>query len=269
MSSLNHVNRFWNRNPFFYRMRFKLLLRKTNENEFNDLYYNRYNSKKYIPKVYYTFNNSIFKNREHNLNDLEKTLVIANWLRDNTKGGPGLGKSSSETLEYMINSYYGVCSDFSQVFNNFCVINDLKTREWGINNLNFNGGGHSFNEVYINELNKWILIDVSKSIYFFDEDINVPLSAKEVFEKSRLKITKQYHCYNNKQKNDEKEIEKFFFTEDVQAFIIHKYRNRVYDWFLNRFKKLPIPIVHGLVFLIGKSYTYKLIELPTLKETDF
>lgn len=267
MSLPNHVNKFWNRNPFFYRMRFKLLLRKTHDNEFNNLNYNKYNSKKAIPEAYHTINKSIFLNVNEDLSDMEKTLSIANWLRNNLKGGPGLGKSSTETLNLMINSNYGVCSDFAQVFNNFCVINDLKTREWGINNLDFNGGGHSFNEVYITELNKWMLIDVSKSIYFFEKDKNLPLSAKEVFEKSRLKKTKQYYCFNNSYTNDEKEIEKFFFTDDVQAFIIHKYRNNVYDWFLNTFKKLPIPIVHGLVFLIGKSYTYKLIELPKLNKS--
>jgi len=267
MHIIKHKNRFWNRNPFFYKMRFKFLLRNIKNNEFDDLYYNRYNSKKSIPKLYHTYNEAIFPDGNNNLNDLQKTLAIANWLRDEVKGGPGLGKSSTETLKHMINSQYGVCSDFSQVFNNFCVINDLKTREWGINNLNFNGGGHSFNEVFISELNKWILIDVSKSIYFFDEAISKPLSTMEVFKKSRLRQTKQYHCFNEQQKNDIQEIEKFFFTEDVQAFIIHKYRNNVYDWFLDRFKKLPIPIVHGFIFLIGRSYIYKVIELPTISKS--
>lgn len=265
MQKIKHKNRFWNRNPFFYKMRFKLLLKDIKDNEYEELNYNKYNSKNSIPKLYYTYNKSIFPDGNNNLNDLQKTLTIANWLRKKIKGGPGLGKSSTETLEHMINSQYGVCSDFSQIFNNFCVINDLKVREWGINNLNFNGGGHSFNEVYINELKKWILIDVSKSTYFFDDSIEKPLSTKEVFEKSRLKLPKQYHCFNESLKDDTTEIKKYFFTEDIQAFIVDRYRNKVYDWFLDTFKKLPIPIVHGFVFLIGKSYRYKVLDLPVAK----
>jgi hypothetical protein len=49
-------------------------------------------------------------------------------------------------------------------------------------------GGTFFNEIYSKELQKWILIDVAKCIYFYNSDSR-PLSVSELIE---LKIkTKQ------------------------------------------------------------------------------
>ncbi len=45
----------------------------------------------------------------------------------------------------MINGEGGVCSDFSQIYSNFCVINDIKVKEWGLKNLSNDSsvsGGH-------------------------------------------------------------------------------------------------------------------------------
>jgi hypothetical protein len=42
-------------------------------------------------------------------------------LRNNIKGGTGLGKSSKPPLQKMINGEGGVCSDFAQVYNNFVL----------------------------------------------------------------------------------------------------------------------------------------------------
>ena len=46
---------------------------------------------------------------------------------------PGLSVPSEEALKIMLAGKGGVCSDMVQIFNNFCVINDIKVREWGAN----------------------------------------------------------------------------------------------------------------------------------------
>jgi hypothetical protein len=69
----------------------------------------------------------------------------------------------------MINGEGGV-SDFAQVYN-FCVINDLKVKEWVLKILNDNPDtleGHSFN---LQKFCKVVfLIDVAKCIYFYNSD---------------------------------------------------------------------------------------------------
>jgi hypothetical protein len=70
------------------------------------------------------------------------------WLRNHIKGGPGLGKSSNKALRKMIRGEGGVCSDMSQVYNNFCVIKRFKSKRMGLKIITDNHsilGGHSFN----------------------------------------------------------------------------------------------------------------------------
>ena len=75
----------------------------------------------------------------------------------------------------------GVCSDYAQVFINFCIINDIKVREWGIKGSSQAIiGGHSFNEFYSEELRKWILIDIYNCVFIINK------SSKELLSVSQL-----------------------------------------------------------------------------------
>jgi len=124
--------------------------------------YNLINTKAELPSIFNTVNMQMFKDTSK-MTDLEKVKYISTWLVDHIKGGPGLSLSSKKALQIMLDGKGGVCSDMAQIFNNFCLINDLKVREWGVTIIPFNTnfGGHSFNEVYIKELDKWIFVDVS------------------------------------------------------------------------------------------------------------
>jgi hypothetical protein len=205
----------------------------------------------------------IFPNSKAQLGDFEKAKKIAKWLNNNIKGGPGLGKSSEKALLKMIKGEGGVCSDFSQIFNNFCVINNVKVKEWGLKVISCNqkvSGGHSFNEIYSQEFQKWILIDVSKSIYFYHTHPKLPLSAFELFDLKKDNKTIKYFVFNKKMKPDSKRIKALYFVSESFPFVITNYCNKTYDFFLDKLFFLPVSMIHGLVFLCGKSYAFEFPE---------
>lgn len=248
------------RHPLLYKIRFSLLSKKATVNRINNFCYNTLNKTTDIPIIYFELNPFIFTNKRVVLSDLDKGIQIAVWLRNYIKGGPGLGKASASTLLKMINGEGGVCSDFSQVYNNFCVINDLKVKEWGLKIFSNDPcikGGHAFNEIYSKELQKWVLIDVSKSILFYSKDRNIPLS---VFDFIRLKKENQKICFssfNEKTVMDSKRINDLYLTSNSDPFVITNYHNKTYDYYLNKLQFLPMPFTHGFLYLTGKSYFFE------------
>lgn len=253
------LNWYLRRHPLLYKIRFRLVSKNVSWDAIENFCYNDLNKKTNIPLLFFEVNNLIFNDTKPNLNDLEKATTISIWLKKNIKGGPGLGKSSATALQKMINGEGGVCSDFSQIYSNFCVVNDIKVKEWGIKNLSNDpnvSGGHSFNEVYCKELQKWIMIDAAKSILFYDVNKEVPLSTLEYIdskkEKKEINITSIHengilencNAYN------------IFLISNSSPFVITNYDNKMYDYFLEKLDFLPESIIHGILILIGKSYTF-------------
>lgn len=248
------------RHPLLYKIRFSILSKKATFDKIESFCYNTLNKTADIPTIYFELNPLIFANIEAIGSDLDKAKLIAVWLRNFIKGGPGLGKSSDTTLRKMINGEGGVCSDFSQVYNNFCVLNNLKVKEWGLKIFSSDpsiNGGHSFNEIYSTELKKWVLIDVSKSVFFHCKDKTVPLSVFDLihFKKDKQKIS--FSSFNEKTMLDTKRITDLYITSNSAPFVITNYHNKTYDSYLNTLKFLPGPFTHGLLFLIGKSYFFE------------
>jgi hypothetical protein len=260
---IKSLNWYLRRHPLLYKIRFRLVSKSSSIDRIENICYNTINKKADIPNFYFELNDLIFPKTNTALSDLETAKEIAIWLRNNIKGGVGLGKSSETALRKMIKGEGGVCSDFSQIFNNFCVINDLKVQEWGIkivlNNLTL-GGGHSFNKVYSKELKKWILIDVDKSIYFYDKDPNLPLSIFELLDLKRENKEISFFSFNKNNAIDAKRINEIYLNSNSFPFLITNYCNKTYDYSLDKLHFIPMPIVHGLLFLIGKSYVF---EFPT------
>ncbi|WP_405569774.1 hypothetical protein [Winogradskyella sp. Asnod2-B02-A] len=243
------------RHSLLYSTRFRLLSRNSSKSEVASETYNSYNKAKDIPEYYFEVNKEVFKDVNFTT-DLEKAMHLACWLRKNIKGGSGLSLSSDLALRTMLEGKGGVCSDISQVYNNFCVINNLLVREWGITTIPFNKkyGGHATNEIFSKELNKWVLIDVSKCILFHRIDNEKPLSVLEVFQ---AKEQLRYDPFL-KEIKDDKQIKIYYFGASATPFLISKYKNKVYDKFLTKnSSKLPVFIVHFLVYLTGNSYHYK------------
>ena len=259
------LNWYLRRHPLLYKIRFRLVSRNSSLDSIESFCYNDINKKENLPKIYFNINNSIFPEEDIQLSDIEKGYKIAIWLRNNIKGGPGLGKSSGIALKKMINSEGGVCSDFSQIFNNFCVINDLKVKEWGVKILSDNQetmGGHSFNEFYSKELQKWILIDVAKSVTFYHTNEKTPLSTLEFLDLKKENKKINFSNFNDNITSYEKEITDIYLIPFSYPFLITNYCNKTYDSFLNTLDFFPESIIHGLLILAGKSYTF---EFPKIE----
>ncbi len=251
---------YLSRHSLLYKIRFKLVSKSTTFDQIEDFCYNSQNPNENIPVLYSQINNLIFPDRKLVLDDFKKGKKIAKWLAENIKGGPGLGISSELALKKMIKGEGGVCSDFSQIYNNFCVINNLKVKEWGLKIEDKNNnllGGHSFNEIYCTDLDKWILIDVSKSIYFYHKSPKLPLSVEEFYTLKNNTQTINYEVFNKKASPDHKKINDHYFGYDSYPFVITNYCNKTFDFFLGKLNFLPVSVIHGLVFLIGKGYTYQ------------
>lgn len=256
---LNKVSWFFKRHPFLYMARFRLLSKNSSTENIEEQSYNLKNEIKDIPDYFNEVNAIIFKDgRPTNDFDLVKQLSI--WLQNNIKGGPGLSEPSEEALRIMLSGKGGVCSDMAQVFNNFCVINNIQVREWGNTRAPFSKayGGHSFNEFFCKSLNKWILIDVSYSLFFYNKNKEAPLSVVELYAFFPEQSGVYFKSFNDAKTVDEKNITKNYLHQDTIAFLICNYSNMTYDVFLKRTRPyIPVFITHFFLFLIGKSYHYR------------
>ena len=246
------------RHPFLYLTRFRLLSKNSSIHDIEDYTYNIVNPKSEIPGYFHEINKTIFKDGKPGTTlELVKTLSL--WLLDNIKGGPGLSVPSDVALKVMLAGNGGVCSDMTQIFNNFCVINDIKVREWGSTRAPFNReyGGHSFNEVYISELKKWVLIDVSYCAMFYHEE-SQPLSVIELYQLLREKKIITYKSFNNSKILETANIEKNYLNPDTIPFLICNYSNKTYDAILKYSRPIiPIFMSHFVLYVFGKSYYYR------------
>lgn len=248
------------RHPLLYKIRFSLLSKKATINRINNFCYNTLNRTADIPAFYFDLNLLIFGNKKIILSDLDKAIQIAIWLRNCIKGGPGLGQASELALRKMMNGEGGVCSDFSQVYNNFCVINDLKVKEWGLkicSNDPCLKGGHAFNEIYSKELQKWILIDVYKSVLFYANHHPNPLSVIDLLYLKKEKQKIFFSSFNKRTDVNPKIINDLYLDANSVPFVITNYNNKTYDYYLNKLKFLPMPVTHGFLYLTGKSYFFE------------
>lgn len=245
------------RHPFLYRSRFKLLSKNSDIHEIETCAYNKVNDKKDIPSYFYEINDLIFLNGIP-ASDLERVILLSKWLVTHIKGGPGLSVASEDALKIMLSGKGGVCSDMAQIFNNFCVINDIQVREWGSTRAPYEKGygGHSYNEVYIKELEQWVLVDVSYGMmFYYNENL---LSVLKLYQLYRNDKTVNYSSFLNSENANEATVHRNFLNPNTVPFLIANYRNKTYDHFLNIWRPyVPVFMIHFLIFALGKSYHYK------------
>lgn len=246
------------RHPYLYYIRFKLLSRNGTIDSVQNYSYNLINRKEDLPKIFYEVNKQIFYNSIATT-DLDKATCISIWLRNHIDGGSGLSLSSTKALQKMLQGEGGVCSDISQVFNNFCVVNSIEVKEWGMTSLPYDKefGGHAFNEFYSKELKKWVLIDVSKTTLFYDEDLNIPSSVLEVFTNHSTPKKLMFKSFLDSNTIDESLIKDYYLNPMRVPFLICNYSNKIYDGYLDRFKSfVPIFVIHFWLYLSRQSYYY-------------
>jgi hypothetical protein len=257
------LNWYLRRHPLLYKIRFKLVSKNSSLESIENYCYNDLNKKNTIPPLFFEVNKLIFADATKDLSVFEKASKIAIWLKNNVKGGPGLGKSSATALRDMINGNGGVCSDFSQIYSNFCVINDIKVKEWGMKSLSTDArisGGHSFNEVYCNEFQKWIMIDTAKSILFFQKDKSIPLSTLEYIRLKREKKEITISTIDIDDSIDNQNADNIFLNSNSLPFVITNYNNKTVDYFLDKLDFFPESIIHGIIVLLGKGYKFEFPE---------
>lgn len=254
--------RLFNRSHFLYLVRFFLILIKPSSKLLINESYNDYNSKQDIPEIYLEENRKILPFLRGST--FERAMVLADYLKANYTGGRGLGLSSDETLKIMKECKGGVCSDYSQVFINFCILNDIKVREWGTHDAIYeNKMGHVFNEVFVPEMNKWICIDVSKCIYFTDVRTGKLLSVREIIDISAAGL------YDNININfflagESLQMTKLNWIKSVYLnpanlfFMVSRYRIKKIDRMMKLNRLLPIPVLHFLMILKNDYYRYML-----------
>ena len=265
---LKKIAKFFNRHPFAYFVRYLLLSQNAKENNLGDLgCFNEFNSLASIPPLYFEINTKI--GIDPMLNEYDKAIQIGTYLRNSMKGGPGIGLSSQKTLEIMVANKGGVCSDFSQIFNIFCFINGIKVKEWGcIDRFYKSEFGHSFNEIYVTVLQKWVAIDIHKG-FVFSNELNSKLSVVEMFTTLRASNPVNFAHYSSYVSPDIERTSKVYSSKTI-PFIISNNRIDVTDYYFNKFQNSISPLfINAIILALRKNHkfifvmdNYKLKLLP-------
>jgi hypothetical protein len=217
--------------------------------------FNDTNRKEDVAPLFFEVNGKIPIQPE--MDAFEKTLAISRWLRHQIQGGRGLGLSSGKSLQMMLEGQGGVCSDYSQMLNIFCIINDIPVREWGTVERFYNPmRGHNFNEIYSERLGKWIAIDFQKNLWFTKPGTDTPLSVIELFTSLREGNELAYEYFSDWRCIDMYKVDKTFSKESI-PFLITGYDNSVYDHYLNKYQhRFPSFVINAMMILMRKNYHF-------------
>ncbi|MFT3795590.1 transglutaminase-like domain-containing protein [Flavobacterium sp.] len=245
------------RHPLLYYARYILLSKNyKGKNPEAAGCYNDINLSPDIPKLYFDTNTQI--PLEPNMPAFEKAIAIATYLRTHIKGGPGLSLSSEKTLRAMLNGNGGVCNDFSQIFNNFCVINSILVKEWNcVHNFFQTEYGHTFNEIYSPEWNKWIAIDVHQAFYFTAENDDQPLSAIEAFTRLRNNQRNAFRFFIPGYEPKSLDRLNKIYAQTTIPFLTINYQNSVVDKYLDKFSdRYPVFVITTMMILLRKNFGF-------------
>jgi hypothetical protein len=253
---LKKVTHIFKRHPLLYFVRYVLLSKNIKEKSIDTVgCFNDVNTLDGIPKLYFETNAKI--KIDPLQDELDQALTIGTFLRNTIKGGTGIGLSSSKTLEMMLAGQGGVCSDFSQIFNVFCFINGIKVKEWGIVDSMYNPKfGHSFNEIYSTKYQKWIAIDIHKSIVFEDKAQNSFFSTVDLFQDLRKGNRLHVKHFSNYQSKKQERLPMVYAMNTIPFLIDNKAMATV-DFYYNKYQNsLPILMINILLILLRKNQTF-------------
>jgi hypothetical protein len=262
------------RHPMLYYVRFAMICKNyKGKTEALPTFADR-NRKEDVAPVFLKVNSEI--PLDNNGDGFEKTMEISRWLRFKIKGGRGLGLSSDKALEMMLDGQGGICSDYSQMLNVFCLINDIPVREWGTVEKFYNPvRGHNYNEIWSEKRQKWIAIDFQKNLWFKKTGENEPLSVIELFAYLRGGNELAYEYFSDWRCIDMYKIDKTYSKNSI-PFLIANYDNKVYDHYLNKYQdRYPSFVINAMMILMRKNYNflfvmdnYKRKLFPSSKKTD-
>lgn len=252
---LRFFMRRWER---FYQLRFLLIARIGPPQVFETENVNEWCETRQVPEAY---RQVVARLQLDGLSDFEKARRIAYDLSYGHSRGSGLGYDSVSALHHIYHLGEGLCSDYAQVFIGLCLAANLKAREWGLcNDFVDLKIGHSYCEVWCQELREWVFVDPSRSLYAIDtldesllsvrRMVDLSTSGKETrillkqIDASRTLPTGRIHgrIFHNG--------ENVFFLLSRNAIFR---QDRIMSW---RF--CPLVIRHGLLYLLGEYYRYEI-----------
>jgi len=153
---------------------------------------------------------------------LTKIRMIVKSLSRMPHKGNAIAKPTLITLKIIEEEGTGYCADFSKVFNALAYSAGIPVRQWAFSFDGFGGWGHTFNEVWDDARQRWIMIDVFNSFIPYDTFSAKPLSAL-VFR--QMLIHSPEHI-----RFDKIEPGHFGFSDELSA--LSYFQRGVNEWYL-------------------------------------
>jgi hypothetical protein len=255
MEFLNKIKKKMLRHPWLYVIRYALISKNGPTVYSDDLArFDQFNDLSVVPEYFFKINPQI--NLQPQADELEKAKQIGEYLRSNTKPGQAIGLSPETTLNKMLNGQGGVCSDFSEMFNLFCLINDIPVKEWGcVDQLYQTQFGHSFNEIYSTQKQKWIAIDVHKGILFKDSIGNY-LSTLELFRSLRAGSELHLEHYSDYRSPKIERLNFVYAAQTIPFLVDNRHFKYISNCFRKHEKKYPKPLIDSWIILNQKNQKF-------------
>jgi len=114
---------------------------------------------------------------------LPRALSIARTLSSKPRLGGQIAASTLVTLSKIESTGTGYCADYTKVFSALAYAAGIPVRQWSFSFDGFGGWGHTFNEFWDAEEQRWLMIDVFEGFYPRDTKAGAPLSALEFRER--------------------------------------------------------------------------------------
>ena len=96
--------------------------------------------------------------------------------------GKAIRKDLAATWQLIEKSGRGYCADYSKLFNAMMHAAGVPVREWALGHDDF-GRGHTFNEVFDRDLEKWVFVDSFNGMLVRDTVSRTPLSVLEFHDR--------------------------------------------------------------------------------------
>jgi hypothetical protein len=247
------------RHPFLYRVRFALITKFPRSAVFTNESSEEQVDQSKVPQE---FQNVIERLEFSSDRTFQSAKKIAFDLCRGHRRGKGLGCDSVSALGSIYSGTGGCCSDYSQVYLGLCLAAGIKVREWGMNfdfDVSSKSLGHAFNEVHSTEFAKWVFIDSYRSLYATDLQTDQPLGVTEMIDlvTSGMSDQIEFHYIDEDRKSQKSPQYQDVYLNPTNIFFLIS-NNHVFhqDNFLRWSRVLPLPFLHGLMFVSGNYQQY-------------
>lgn len=240
------------RHPVLYRIRFAWITQLGSNEVFCAECSNKYCVEKEIPGDFRRVASKLQLNGESAFLGAKR---IAFDLSHDHRPGRGLGCDSVEALRTIYNGGGGTCSDYSQVYLGLCIAAGIKAREWGVcDDFRKTTLGHTFNEIFSTEYNKWVFIDTFNSIYAADKNSRDPLSVTEIVDLCTALLPGQIeiHYIDRQRIGQEGHSLTDLYLKPNNVFFLMS-NNRIFkqDRVLRWANIVPLPLLHSIMIMLG------------------